>query len=55
MVRDAMYTSAICWDTAWNAASGRPNCSRLATWSLVSASAPATAPSASAHAPAIAS
>ena len=54
-MREAMYTSAICWETAWNAASGRPNCSRVATWSRVRANAPATAPSASAHAPAMAS
>jgi len=39
-----MYTSAICWDTAGTRPAAGPNCSRLATWSLVSASAPATRP-----------
>ena len=50
-VRLAMATSAICWATAWNVASGRPNCSRTATCAVVSASAAASAPSARQQAP----
>src|SRR5215472_13798923 len=47
--------SAMRCATAWNVASGRPNCSRVATCLAVRSSAPATAPAATAAAPAAAS
>src|SRR5215469_9545088 len=51
-VRLTMWTSAIRWAAAWNVASGRPNCCLVPTCAVVSASAPARAPSARHAAPA---
>ncbi len=48
-----MYRSAACTATAWNVATGNPNCSRLPVYSAVIASTRSPRPSASAQVPVV--